>query len=160
MVVSIRRAQFADIRFCVDILAKFFEEDRGDTSYKNKQGNATYNKEKLYKYLLANVKNEDFLLNLLIQDNKIIGGVCAYIASPIYSYDRIAYDQILYISPEHANLKYLFRLIKTYMTWAKQKEVIEVRLCTSTGYNIEGFTKLCLKFGLEPFELGFSKGLK
>lgn len=157
MTIVIRRYVEEDIAQCIVSVQDFFENNRGDETYSNDQNHIDFSTEKLYKVLKSNVDNLDFFLNVITDNEKIVGGLCAFIGSPIFTDDRIAYDQILYTAVDFNNLKAVTRLISSYVEWAKRRGVKECRLCNSTGFNQRGFTTLCKRNGFKQFEVGFAK---
>jgi hypothetical protein len=92
-----------------------------------------------------------------LKDENIVGGLCAELSTPVYSSDLIAYDQILYTVPDFNNVKALIALIKSYVKWAENIGAVEARLCSTTGYKQDGFTKLCNRFGFEQFGIDFAR---
>lgn len=156
--IKIRRYTSADIEQCIVQVQQFLVEDRTNDGYENHYKNIDFDAKKVYKMLSQHVNDIDFFLNIITVDEEIVGGLCARVMSPFYSKDRIAYDQIFYITPEFKNLRAVMKLFKSYVEWASRRNVVECRMCSSTGFNQEGFTKLCQRLGFKQFEVGFSKG--
>lgn len=155
--IIIRRYKLQDIVTIVELIDRFLLESRGKNNESNHYKDIDMDKDKVYTLLNRQIKNQDFFLNVVIKDDEIVGGLCAFIAEPIFSSQRIAYDQIFYMVPEYSNLRCTLKLFKTYINWAKEREAIECRMCSSTKINQQGFTKLCTKMGFEQFEVGFAR---
>ena len=125
----------------------------GNTAFKG----LAYDHEKMYKTLNEHLSNVDFFCKLIIADEEIVGGLCAYVATPIFSSDRFAYDQLLYVLPKFKDNTAVIRLIQSYTEWAKSRKVKQCYLRTSTLYKETGFTKLCQRLGFSHYETGFAK---
>lgn len=157
MTVTIKRYTAQDIQQCIISVEKFLTEDRTQNGYENHYKKLDIDKQKMYNLLYSKLSDPDFFCMLVFEDSEIVGGLCAYIAQPIFSSDRIAYDQLFYMQPDFKNLKAVVRLLSKYVEWAKERGAIECRMCSSTGYNQQGFTKLCNRYGFKQFEIGFVK---
>ena len=153
--ITIRRYTVQDIDKIITLIEDFLQEDRGDVSYENHYKSIDFDKQKVYSTLINRHNDPDFFCHVVLCDQEIVGGFCAYIAQPFFTTDRIAYDQLLYITPTFVNVRAVIRLIQKYVEWASQRNVVECRLCSSTGYNQEAFTKLCKYTGFKSFEIGF-----
>lgn len=157
MALTIRRYKKEDISKCLYHIEQFLNENRGDESYTNHYKDIDFNYEKMHNILTKRINDIDFFCNLIFDGNEIVGGLCAEVAEPIFSSERIAYDQLFYVTPSFHNGKAVIRLFQTYIEWAKRRNVVECRMCSSTGYNQEGFTKLCQHMGFTQFEVGFAR---
>jgi hypothetical protein len=155
--IILRRYQEKDIRDCVKKIQQFLTEDRGEESYTNHYKNFHFDVKKTERMLKRGLYNSKFFCHLIIKDEEIVGGLCANIGELSCFSDAVAYDELLYIVPEFKNLKALFKLIEEYCFWAQECGAIEARLCSSTGFNQEGFTKLCNKLNFHQFEIGFAR---
>jgi len=155
--VVIKRYRIEDIEGILDHIHNFLVEDRGQEGYENHYKNIDFDRSKVYNTLINRVNDIDFFCNLIFLDQDIVGGLCAYVAEPFFSSERIAYDQIFYVTPTFANVPAVIRLLRTYVEWAEQRNVVECRMCSSTGYNQEAFTKLCQLNGFTKFEVGFAR---
>ncbi len=133
------------------------EENRGDDSYTNHCKAIDFDRTKVYNQLVSRVNDIEFFLNVIEEDGEIVGGMCAYTAAPFYSFRKVAYDQLVYVKPTYRSAKAVIRLIQSYIRWAERRDVVECRLCSSTGYKQESFTKLCQRLGFTQFEVGFSR---
>ncbi len=155
--IIIRRYKKSDVSVLIDLIERFLLEARGKAEESNHYKDIDMDKEKVYTLLNRQITNKDFFLNVVTKDDEIVGGLCAYIAEPIFSSKKIAYDQIFYMVPEYSNLRCTIKLFKTYINWAERQGAIECRMCSSTKINQQGFTKLCTKMGFEQFEVGFAR---
>lgn len=156
MSIVIRRFKESDLEHALDVLQNFFDEDRG-IDYENHHKAIALDRKKMYNKLVLHLKDPDFFCSFIFQDEKIVGGLCASIDSPIYSSERIAYDHLFYVSPEFKHIPAVIRLLKEYMKWAERRNVLECHLCSSTLYKQDAFTKLCKKMGFNQFEIGFAR---
>lgn len=145
--IVIKRYIKKDIPEMIKLVEDFFYKSR--QQHINHYNYIDFDSEKLYKLLEREENNIEFFCNLIVSDNEIVGGLCAIVESPIYSNQRIAYDQIFYIKPEFVNIRATIELINSYVEWAKRRQVIECRLSSTTGFKIEAFTKLCNKNGFD-----------
>ena len=150
----LRRYKKEDIEQCIVQTQAFLIEQRKG-KYQNHYKELDLDTEKMYNGLVSRLNDPDFFLNIITADKEIVGGLCGYIASPMFSNHRIAYDQMFYITPKFKNLKAVMKLIQSYIYWAEQRDAVECRLCSSTGFNQQGFTKLCQRNNFTQFEVGF-----
>lgn len=155
--ISIRRYTLEDIPRMLDLVEAFFNENRNSEEYTNHYKAIDFDRKKVYSILESRINDPDFFANLIYLDEEVVGGLCAYIATPFYSSDRIAYDQIFYITPTFTNVSAVIRLLRIYVKWAEQRKAVECRMCSSTKYKPEAFTKLCKLTGFEQFEIGFAR---
>lgn len=155
--IVIRRYRQEDIVPMIERVEDFLNENRGVEGYENHYKHIDFDKQKVYNTLESRINDPDFFASLIFCDEEIVGGLCAYIASPFYSSDRIAYDQIFYITPTFLSVKAVIRLLQTYTKWAQQRNAVECRMCSSTGFKQEAFTKLCQLNGFKQFEVGFAR---
>jgi hypothetical protein len=155
--IIIRRYREQDIPQILSYVQECLIEDRGDKEYTNHYKDVDFDRQKVHNTFIHRINDPDFFCNLIFADEDIVGGLCAYVAEPFFSSDRIAYDQLLYITPTFHNVKAVIRLFKSYIEWAERRNTIECRMCSSTGYNQEGFTKLCQRMGFTQFEVGFAR---
>lgn len=153
---TIRRYNHDDISQVLAHLQQFFVENRGK-DYQNLFSSIDYSHDKTYKMLKSNVSNIEFFLNLIDVDGEVVGGLCAIIAEPLYSYQKIAYDQVLYVTPRYNNVRAVSKLIQSYVEWAGRRGVHHCRLASSTGYQTEAFALLCKRNGFIENEIGFMK---
>lgn len=154
----IRRYREGDIPTCISHIQNYLEGNtytEGNDHYKG----LDFSTSKMYKVLIDNLADVRFFCNLIIADENVVGGLCAYVAEPIFSNRTFAYDQFLYVVPEFKNYKAVFRLIKSYTDWAKRRDVAQCYLRTSTLYRSDSFAKLCKRLGFEKYEIGFAKGI-
>lgn len=137
----IRRYEINDISPMLDIL----QSDLKETIYKDMK----FSRQKLTDILTGNVKNSQFFLNVAIDDEKIVGGLCAIIGTPLFSWEAIAYDHFFYIKPEKRAMGLATELVATYVEWAKERRVRRVTLSNSMGRNVEQFARLASRHGFE-----------
>lgn len=156
--ICIKRYTIEDIDKIIHYAKEFVSNDRGKSDYECHFKNVDIDEEKVYNIFINRINDVDFFCNLIFYDQEIVGGLCADVAQPFFSSKRIAYDNFLYVTPTFVNVRAVTRLIQTYIDWAAQRDVVECRLCSSTGFNQKAFTKLCQLKGFKQFEIGFAKG--
>lgn len=137
----IRRYDLNDIPIMMDIL----QNDLKETIYKD----IKFSRQKLGDLLTGNVRNSQFFLNVVIDDEKIVGGLCATIGTPLFSYEAIAYDHFFYVKPEKRAMGLATELVATYVEWAKERRVRRVTLSNSMGRNVEQFARLASRLRFE-----------
>ncbi len=80
------------------------------------------------------VLSQDALILVAEKDDKVIGGLLAYIESPYYSKEKQSMDQIIFIHPDYSNTLDGSRLISKYVKWAKSKKAAHIYFCHSYGW--------------------------
>lgn len=136
---KIRRYTIADIPAILEIV----EEDLRTTDWKDFK----FSKIKLGDMLLGNVNNISVFCNLIIENDSVIGGLCAGIATPVFSHEAYAFDHFLYVKPERRSLKFATELVVGYVEWARQRRVKRVKLSNSMGRNVESYARLASRLG-------------
>lgn len=153
---TIRRYKAEDIPAILNLVEDFFNENRGK-EYVNNFSTIDFSRHKVYNELTSNLNNIEFFTNLIIVDGEVMGGLCAITATPFYSYQKIAYDQLLYVTPRYNDVRALKELIKSYVDWAQRRGVHHCRLASSTGWNTRGFAALCKRAGFIENETGYMR---
>lgn len=152
----LRRYKEEDIKQCIVHVKRYTNGEiysEGNSHYKG----LDFDEEKMYKVLSSHVNDVNFFCDIIVADTEIVGGLCAYVATPIFSSETFAYDQFFCVSPDIKHSTAALRLIKSYIKWSERRKVKQCYLRTSTLYNETGFTKLCKKLGFEHYETGFAK---
>jgi len=106
-----------------------------------------FDKEKLRMLLINNDRNNRFFCNLAVENDEIIGGLCAIVQEYTFSKAAFCADLLFYVDSNRRSLKAATELVESYVEWAKQRGVVECRLANSTGVKPEAYAKLCEKFG-------------
>jgi hypothetical protein len=154
---KIRPYRAVDIPIILDGIEEFLTEER-ETGEFNHYKNIDFDKDKMYRILESQVSNrKSFFVNLIVRDGMPVGGLCAQAAEYIFSQEKVAFDNLLFLRKEHANLKATIMLIESYCEWAELVGAREVLLRTSTGYKHKAFGKLLTRQGFTQFEAGYSK---
>ena len=156
MMFTIRRYNLDDIPQMINHVSNFLTENRGK-DYQNHFASIDFAPDKLYEVLKSNVNNIEFFTNLIIADGEVVGGLCAIVAAPIYSNQKIAYDQLLYVTPRYNVVRAVRELIKSYVEWAERRGVHHCRLASSTGFNTKAFGMLCKRSGFIENETGYMR---
>jgi hypothetical protein len=153
---SIRRYVAADIPAILALGHQMVEQTRQGQDSRFKP--IALNDEKLYKILSVNERNIRFFLNLVHdKDEKLVGLLCGEVQEYYFSSECLAADHMLYFDPEFCSLAAIKDLINSYVAWAKNRNVREVLLRSSTGFKQEKFGMLLKRLGFSQFEVGFSK---
>lgn len=152
----IRRYNQDDIEQCIVNIGQYMSGETYSDGNDHFKG-LDFDREKMYKELKKHLNDVNFFCNLIVADGEIVGGLCAYVASPIFSSDTFAYDQFIYVVPSFKHPTAILRLIKSYIEWAENRKVKQCYLRTSTLYKETGFTKLCQRLGFSHYETGFAK---
>lgn len=151
--VVIRRYTEKDIKRCVAGVAEYIRDGKyGNDYYKG----LAFDVDKLRRVLEIHIDDVNFFCNIIVKDDEPVGGMCAYVATPIFSSERFAYDQFLYVLPTFKHLTAVPRLVKSYIAWSKRRNVRFCYLRTSTLYRADSFAKLCKRLGFNHYETGFA----
>jgi hypothetical protein len=155
----IQRYCEADIPEMIASIKQFMQEKRED-GYVNHYADIDFCEEKLYSLLTSNLDNVEFFTNIVRDESgKIVGGLCGYVTEYVFSYERVAVEQLLYFDPAQSNVKTLLELLKTFIEWAERRKVREVQIHTSTGFKPEKFALLMKRCNFQQFAVGFSRRL-
>lgn len=157
MALLIRQYIRKDIEELLDEVGAYVKDETYNQETQDYFKGLDFSREKLYNFFIQHLHDKDVFVNLIFEDEKIVGGLCAYIASPIFSTTTYAYDQLLYVKPGFSHPTAIITVIKRYEKWAKARGASVCYLRTSTLYRLEEFTKLCNKLGYKHFETGFAK---
>ena len=100
--------------------------------------------------LLAHALGDDSHMLLVYEKG---GESCGFLLANITPYffgdELVAQEKTLYIKPECRGGSAAFKLIKSYVNWAKKKEVKEIIIGVHTGINQDLVEKLYKKAGFE-----------
>lgn len=140
----LRRYTTEDIPEMLDIIKEFLKES---TTFKD----ISYDRQKVENMLYSNVNNNRFFCNLLVDDTgkEIFGGLCAQLFEYTFSREMFANDLIFFILPTQRGLRPVTELVNSYVTWAKARNVNEIRLASSTGNEANKFGRLCEFLGFD-----------
>lgn len=115
-----------------------------------------YNREKMANFLEANVGRKNFFCNLAIDDDKIIGGLCAGIFEFIFSREVYSTDHLFYVVESKRSLRLATELVDSYVAWAKSRGVRQIWLTSTTGIKTSKFNLFCERKGFTYLGSTFS----
>ena len=81
-------------------------------------------------------------IQVVIEDEKIVGGVCATINQYPFSLDKFIDMYILFLKKEYRNRTFAVAMIKAYIEQARTYDVKEIRTGVNTPGNFEKVEKL------------------
>lgn len=146
--MQIRRYTKADIPDMLRYLKAGLEQFH----YKNIDFSGT----KVQQILEGNVNNKAFFCNIVEDDGVVAGALCASCVEFMFSREVFAQDHITYIREGHRSLAAITALVRSYVVWAKERRVRQVRWSQSTGFKIEKFAVLAKRLGFEQIGTHFS----
>lgn len=142
----IRRFRTEDIPEMLDVIHEFLGKSG---NYKR----IKFHRDKVRYMLSQNVNNSRFFCNVGVEmvndDEKIIGGLCAQVFEYSFSKEIYTADHLFYITEDRRGLRLATDLVEGYVEWAKKRGARECRLANSTGYKVEAYGKLCERLGFE-----------
>lgn len=112
--------------------------------------------ETLMRGLAASVLADDGYVAVLEVNGKIVGGFWGVITNQPWSATKFAQDVILVVD-KNLRKGHGLKLIKAWVSWAKDKGAKEVYLSTASGIETERFNRLANKLGFSLVGHGFSK---
>jgi GNAT superfamily N-acetyltransferase len=110
----------------------------------------TYVPAKVYANIANLIGAEHGFVWVAEEDSQIVGGLVAYLDSPYYSTDRMAFDMALFIRPEKRGGMTAARLVKEYMAWAKRKNAVITQFGIGTGVHLGSTSALLERVGFKP----------
>jgi L-amino acid N-acyltransferase YncA len=111
---------------------------------------------KVENLLIGNLNNKMFFCNIVEEDGEIIGAMAGSVIEFMFSREAYAQDHITYIRPGKSSLKAATRLVKSYILWAKERRVRQIRWSQSSGYKIESFAKFAQRLGFTQIGTHFN----
>jgi len=135
----IRRYEQQDIQVLLDLI----EQHLSTSSMKD----IRFSRTKMSDLLHGNLRNLTFFVNVAVKDGQVVGGFCASLSAYIFSHEVMAVDNIFYIHPDHRDTQLATELVESYIEWAKNRKVRQIRLMNVTGLRPETFEKFAQKFG-------------
>jgi L-amino acid N-acyltransferase YncA len=115
----------------------------GQTSYKH----FSFSEDKMQDMLISGLNRKSFHCSVVKDGEKIIGGLCATVTTPVFSYDAITADHFFYVEPGRRNIRVATGLVADYIEWAKSRKVRMIQLSNSMGTEVERFAKLAERLG-------------
>jgi GNAT superfamily N-acetyltransferase len=107
--------------------------------------------------LLANmIEKADGLLIVSEKNGEIVGGFAGMVVEHWFSNSRIATDFALFIHPEHRGGMTAARLLKAFVTWARERGAVLITAGITTGVTTDSSTRLYQAIGFEPVGIAFN----
>lgn len=91
--------------------------------------------------------------------NDIIGMLWGYIGRLPWSKNTLAFDAILYVTPEYRGTKAGYLLMKGWEGWAKDKGAVAVQISVASGIHEEQTGEFYEKLGFSPIGRQYRKEL-
>lgn len=102
---------------------------------------------KLGVHILVDEDESTYFARIVECDGEIIAMMLAYVTEFYFSTARIAQDFLLYVHPDHRGSSAAVRLIKEFMRWTEDKDIVQEQLGITEGVNNEAVAKMYEKFG-------------
>ncbi len=122
-------------------------------------GDIAYDPQVVEDLLIGNLNNSMFFCNIIEEDGEMVGVMSGEVARFKFSKQVYATDNITYIFKEHRSLTAITALVKSYVAWAKERKVKQIRWGQSTGYKMDKFAILAKRLGFEQIGAQFSMEL-
>lgn len=100
-------------------------------------------------YLLTHNFGRDayFACWVLVDGNKVVGGMAAYCTNGMVTWDLIANDVFLFVFPEYRTLKRANELVRAYKDWAMARGAVLITASVQSGYEPEQFDIFVKRLG-------------
>ncbi|RKG35182.1 GNAT family N-acetyltransferase [Acinetobacter guerrae] len=138
----LRVANLSDIPILVQFGELFIAES---PNYQERE----YDPEKVashYKTLL-----KDGLLLVVENDGQVVGGFAGGIGKDWFNDQKIAFDYVLYVKPEHRKTRVAYMLVDGFIRWAQLNGASRIQVGTTTGVESKGCIRLYGHFGLKQY---------
>lgn len=122
-------------------LASAYSEEAG------KHSNFPFDLELAIKNVAMSMMSDDTCIKVIVKEGKVVGFIWATLSCLPWSYSKIVFDNILYISPKHRGSSLVVSLIKEYEKWARRLGAVEVSLSIASGINESRTVALYNKLG-------------
>lgn len=119
-------------------------------------GDVRYDPQVVEDLLIGNLNNSMFFCNVIEVDGDIVGCMSGEVVRFRFSKQVYATDNITYIFEEHRSLAAITGLVKSYVAWAKERKVQQVRWGQSTGYKMDKFALLAKRLGFTQIGTQFN----
>jgi len=105
--------------------------------------------EKINFFLKRRLCHRKSFCNVLKREQKIIGFFIAEIQEFFFSNEEISVDQLFFIKPEFRKSIGASKLLLSYINWAKNNDVSEIMLSSTTGVELDKVEKMYRKIGFK-----------
>lgn len=117
-----------------------------------------FNESKSKIYLLNKIENENSLVILLIENEKIIGLFIADIVEYFFSNEKLALDSIFFILKPKRKSFGAIKLLNEYFIWAESYNVKEICLSTTNGVETDKIERMYTRLGFHKAGLMYKRG--
>lgn len=139
----IRRATLEDLPVLIEQIGVFLKESPFYRDIK-------YEPKKMEALIRSGLTRKSFFCEVAIDNDEIIGGLCADTFEYTFSHEAYAADLLMYIKESKRSLRLATALVARYIEWGKDRRLREVRLASTTGIKTEKFGLLCERIGFKP----------
>jgi GNAT superfamily N-acetyltransferase len=105
-------------------------------------------------------KNNDVMVILAIDDDKIVGFIAAMVHEYFFSNRKRVSDLGFYVLPEHRGSRAAIKLVKSLETWAKQTGADDLHLGQTTAVEIDKTRQFYERLGYKTVGFNTIKHLK
>ncbi|MEQ6971039.1 GNAT family N-acetyltransferase [Pectobacterium polaris] len=125
-----------------------------ESSYRN----VSFNVEKCAGLADQLIESEYGAVLVAEKDGVIIGWMAGGIAPFWFSHDRMAFEYGVFIDADHRGGSAGYRLVKEFVRWAKERDVVEIRMGITTGVHEDRTGDLYQRLGLQRTGSLYSMG--
>lgn len=155
---QIREPHPTEITELIDVVLRFFNEQRVEGLH-NRYFGIDIDTEKVYNWIKVSELDPCRFTRVVIADGKIVGGIAGHISEYVFSKEKLAADQLIYLDPAYSNTRAVFALIDAFVGWAQEQGAREVMLSTSSGFKMDKFGKLVGRKGFKLSAQGYVRRL-
>lgn len=155
MAVTIRRYRLTDIDAILDLVESFLHQERAGVV--NHFNYLDFDRAKVYDILNRRISDKDFFCSVVVENDKIVGGLAGSVDELVFSRQLFAVEWLLYFTPSFSSVRVVLRLITSFVTWAKERNAMEVQIANSSGFKQEKFASLMKLAGFSQSMVGFSR---
>lgn len=112
----------------------------------------SYDKDKAANVIAgAILKQKGWFIKVIVEDDKIVGGLLCWCGEETFTQDKIARDITIMLKKEHRGkcLQALVTMVEEYKKWAEEEGAKLIVLGASSGINTAGASRLFTKMGFK-----------
>lgn len=83
------------------------------------------------------------------ENGHVVGGFIGMVHEHFFGHDKVSYDQALFLLPQHRSGFQGMKLIKEYISQAKDKGAAQITIANSTGFEMDKVASLYERLGFE-----------
>lgn len=99
--------------------------------------------------LLRVIQRPHAYFTLAVMDGEIVGFMVGYLSEALLNHEVNAYEQGLYVAPEHRGATIAVRLVREFEAWARARGAKNVWLSQSVGHKQEQTLHFFERLGYE-----------